>query len=299
MLKFEAAIMLGMGYDSAEMSNFKTSVSVPATPTVPAMTVSYGFGKTNAERFDRGVGDGLFSVAGIKGTADKFGAFAADRIGMSKIDMRQPAMQLLEGKPPSAALLDGLAIGRIEYVGMSMTPTGGSTMPLGTFSVSKIGFSHGVPISGEIAYDGLRLSRGQIPLPQLVGAYQLLGIDTATLSLGIAYSWDLDAKRLSFRDVALKIDELGALDLSLDASDVSADDFMQMKARLAHAKLRYADGSLAERALRAYARQTGTNPPALREQLIGAVQQQSAAFADSPAITAAPKAIAAFIAHPN
>jgi hypothetical protein len=290
--------MLGTGYDRAEMSNFRTSVSVPATPTVPAMTVSYSFGKTNAGPFDRGVGDGLFSVEGITGTADKFGAFAADRISTSEIDMRQPAMQLLEGKPPSAAMLDGLAIGRIEYVGMSMTPTGGSTIPLGTLSLSKIGFSHGVPVSAELAYGGLRLSSTQIPVPQLVEAYKLLGIDSATLGFGIVYSWDLDKKRLSLSDVALKIDELGALNLSLDASDVSPDDIVQMKARLAHAKLRYVDASLAERGLKA-ATAPGADPAATRAQLIGTVQQQGAAFADSPAITAAVKAIVAFIADPK
>jgi hypothetical protein len=298
MLKLEAAMMLGIGYDRYEASNLKVVADVPATPTTPATTVSYVFAKMSAGRFERGSGEGL-AGEGISATANELGTFQAERVSMSGIDVRQPFSQLLDNQPPALAMLDGLAIGRLEYGGMSAKLPNGTTIPLGTFTMSKIGFSRGMPVSAELAYSGLRLSSGQIPLPDVMQAYQQLGIDTATLSLGVAYSWDLDKKVMSLRDVSLKIDELGALTLSVDASDVAPDDIAQMKARLAHAKLQYADASLAERALRVYAQQTGSDPAALREQFIAMVQQQGADLGDSPAIVAAVKAIVAFLGAPK
>src|SRR5262249_47589885 len=96
-----------------------------------------------------------------------------------------------------------------------------------------------------------------------------------------------------------KVDELGALALSLDAANLTPATAAAMQGKLAHAKLSYADASLAERVLRAGATQMGTDPAALRAQLIDTVQQQAAALGPSPAIAEASKAIVTFLGAPK
>ncbi|MGH6797331.1 MAG: hypothetical protein ACREDI_02970, partial [Roseiarcus sp.] len=94
-------------------------------------------------------------------------------------------------------------------------------------------------------------------------------------------------------------DELGALTLSVDVSDMAPGVDWQNQAHLAHLLLRYDDASLADRALRAGAAQKGADPAAFRQQLIALAQQQALALGNGPAIAAAVKAVIAFLDTPH
>ena len=67
---------------------------------------------------------------------------------------------------------------------MAFKPAAGAAIPLGTIAVSKLGFAHGLPVSGELAYSGLHMTSEQIPHPQVAATLKQLGLDAATLSLG-------------------------------------------------------------------------------------------------------------------
>ena len=218
-------------------------------------------------------------------------------MSLTGIDARGPLGQIIAGEALAATMLDGLAIGRIEYGGLTLK-LANTPMPiaLGSIALSDLAFSHGMPVSGRFAWDGVRLSRTLVPNHVFAGMLDQMGIDTLTLSLGASYRWDLDQKRIAIRDTSLKIDELGTLDLASDLSDV---EFAQGQPLLAHALLHYHDATLTERAFRLAAAQHGTDPAAYRQQLIASIRQEGAGFGDNPAMAAIYEAAVAFLTTPG
>jgi hypothetical protein len=69
--------------------------------------------------------------------------------------------------------------------------------------------------------------------------------------------------------------------------------------QLAHAIVRYDDGSAIERALKIVATENQADPAAFRQQVIDMVEAQAQAMGDSPEISAAAKALVAFLQAPK
>jgi hypothetical protein len=298
LLRLEASILLGIGYDAYNADAMQVTAKVPATPQMPATDVTYSIAKLAGSGYDRGTrGDG--QIDGITVQAAPLGTITVDRASVAYMKFQQPLAQLLAGDPLTPEMLDGLAIGRIEYSGMQVKTPDGKQVPVGTFSLSKIGFSHGVPTSGDLSYAGLKLSKSLMPDARAQDAFDKLGIDTMTLSLGFSYQWDVEQKRLAVRNVALKIDELGAVNFSADLGDMSPGAGWETRGSLAHAVLRYDDASLADLALKAAAVQTNTDATALRQQVIAIVDMRAAAFGNSPAIAAVANAVKTFLGAPH
>jgi hypothetical protein len=298
LLRLEAAIMLGIGYDGYTAENIQASGKMPATPQMPATDVTYTVRKLSGTGFDHGSwsgggGEG-FTVQGAP-----FGTITIDHVTMGAMSIQKPLTQLLSGETPALGMLDGLALGQIEYAGTKVQMPDGKEIPVGTLSISKIGFSQGVPISGELAYGGLKISKALLPDARAQDAFDKLGLDTLTLSLGFSYQWDLNQKRMTVRNVAVKVDELGAVNLSADLGDVSPGPDWQTRGSLTHALLRYDDASLADRAFKAAALQANTDPAALRQQVAMMVDMRAATLGDSPAIAAAVAAVKTFLAEPH
>jgi hypothetical protein len=298
LIRFEAAIMLGIGYDAYTAENLQATGKMPATPTTPETEVTYSLRKLSGAGFDRGA----FAGGGGEGfilQGAPFGTISVERVTMGAIGAQKPLTQLLSGEAPAQEMLDGITIGQIDYAGIKVQTPDGKEIPVGTVSISKIGFSHGVPISGELNYGGLKLSKALMPDPRAQEAFDKLGLETLSLSFGFSYQWDLDQKRIAIRNVVLKIDELGALNLSAELADMTPGEGWQARGSFTHAVLRYDDASLAERALKAAAEQANTDPAALRQQLIAMVDMRGAALGDSPQLAAAAKAVAAFVGAPH
>ena len=298
LLRFEASILLGIGYDGYAAEDLRMTAQMPATAQTPARDVTYSFHRLSGTGYDRGLrGDAQAEGAIIE--TPPMGTLTIERVSMADMKFQQPLTQLLAGDPLVPEMLDGLAIGRVEYVGMHVKTPDGKEVPAGTFSISKIGFSHGVPISGELSYAGLKLSKALMPDARGQEAFDKLGLDTLTLSLAISYQWDLEQKRITVRTVAFKIDELGALTLSAELADMTPGEGWQTRGSLFHALLRYDDASLAERAFKAAALQTNTDPAALRQQVIAMVDMRAATLGDSPAIAAVIAAVKTFLGEPH
>jgi hypothetical protein len=196
--------------------------------------------------------------------------------------------------------LDGLTIGKIDYDGMIGRLPTGVPVTLGKLSLANIAFAGGVPVSGSLTYGGLRLRRAQMPSAKALEIFDKLGLDTVTLSLGFTFQWNIEQKRMILRDLVLKADELGSVTLSVDLAGMGADaGAWQNEAKFSRATLRYDDASLMERALRAGAAQGGVDVAAFRQQLISTVGAKIPALGDSPAISAAAKALVTFLASPH
>ncbi len=298
LIRFEASILLGIGYDTYAAENLQVMATMPATPQMPATDVTYTIKKFGGSGFDRGTrGDVQTEGATIK--AAPMVTVTVERASMAGFDVQKPLTQLLSGETPALEMLDGLKIGDIKYDGMRVQTPDGKEVPVGTLAISKIGFSHGVPISGTLSYAGLKISKSILPDPRAQDALDKLGLDTLTLSLGFTYQWDLDQKRMTVRDVAVKIDELGALNLTAELADMTPGEGWQTRGSFAHALLRYDDASLTDRAFKAFALQTNADPAALRKQIAAIIDMRAASLGNTPAITAVADAVKAFLGQPH
>jgi len=298
LLRFEASILLGIGYDAYAVDDTQVALKLPATPQMQATDVTYNVRKFSGSGYDRGSrADAQAEDATIQ--AAPLGTITLERVSMADMKFQEPLSHILAGDPLTPAMLDGLGIGRIEYAGMRVKRPDGKEIPVGTFSLSKIGFSNGVPISGELSYAGLKLSKALLPDPRAQDAFDKLGIDTLTLSLAASYQWDLDQQRIVVRNVVLKIDELGALTLSADLAGMRPGMDVLYQGSLAHALLRYDDASLADRVLKAAASQTGTDAAAFRQQVMAMVDMRATALGNAPAIAAIADAVKTFLGEPH
>jgi len=271
---------------------------VPATPQMPATDVTYSIHKLGGSGYDRGNRYDI-QVDGITVEAAPMGTITAEHASMADTTFQQPLTHILAGDPLAPEMLDGIAVGKIEYAGMKVKTADGKEIPVGTFSMSKIGFSKGVPVSGELSYAGLKLSKALIPDPRVKDAFEKLGLDTLTLSLGGSYEWNLEKKQITVRNVALKVDELGAVNFSADLAEMAPGPDWQAHGSLAHAVLRYDDASLADRAFKAASLQINVDPAALRQQVAMMVDIRAAALGDSPAIAAVANAVKTFLGAPH
>jgi hypothetical protein len=298
LLRFEASMMLGLGYDSYAAEDMQVSTTLPATAQMPATAVSYSIRKFSGSGFDRGSrGAGQLEGATIK--AAPLGTITIERASIAGIEVQKPLTLLLSGAAPAPEMLDGLAIGDIKYDGMKLQTPDGKDVPVGTLEISKINFAKGVPVSGELAYAGLKLSKSLMPDPRAQAAFDQLGIDTMTLSLSLSYQWDVDQKHMALSNVSLKIDELGSLNLSTDLANMQPGADLEKQGSLSHALLRYDDASLLDRGLKAFALMSNADPAAIRQQVAAMVDMRATALGDAPAIKAAADAVKAFLADPH
>jgi hypothetical protein len=298
LLKLEAAALLGMGYDHHAVEKIAVTVRLPAMAGLPAYEATHRFGKLEGGPFDRGTYAAGEAIE-LSIPSGPIGSMTIGRIAMASLDVRKPLTKLLAGDTVTAALLDSLALGRIEYDGMAFQPTSGPKVDIGNIAITDVAFSGSSLKSGKFDWHGLRINRAQMPNPQAAMPFSLLDLETMTMSIAAEFGWDSEHKRLAVKSGAFKIDELGTLRFSLDLAGASLPGRSQVDLFLTHAALRFEDASLVERAMRAAATQHGADPQAYRQQLIAALQQEAAAQNESPALAADTLAFAEFLATPR
>lgn len=297
LLRLDAAFILGIGYDSYEAKDLTATVNLPPAEGMPAK-ISYVVASAGAKGIDRG--------NFVSGTADNItfdGAPAASgkiaHVGISGIETRTTFTKLLTSPTIDPSVIDGLALGKLEYTGMSVTVPEKPPVTLGSISISNWAFAHGLPVSGEFAVTGLKVTKAQVTDPQALDAFNKLGLDTLTLSVGAGYKWDVDKKTAALKEVSFKVDELGALILSADLGGIEAADTVDKTGLLSHAVLRYNDASLTGRALKMGAAQSGADADTFLKQVKAIVQVQGMALGNSAGIKAATNAVNSFVADPH
>jgi hypothetical protein len=292
-LKAEAAIILGVAYDAYEMGPIK------GTEKLPQVDVAFEARKMSGNGVDRGVISGA-NAEGIMVTGNSFGAFSADRVSVSATDVREPLTRLLNGEPPSQAMLNGMKIGKIEYTGMTGQPPGQAATHIGDLSVGPVTFAQGMPVSGSMAWHDFVVTQSQMPDARSRDVFDRLGVDKLTISFAVAYDLDAATRRATLHDTVLKINELGTLTAAAELTDAGNSAAALAQAKLAHAKLRFEDASFVDRALRIGAQQSGLDPAAFRGQIAAMAVQRSAALGGgNPAILAAGRSVSDFVTTPH
>jgi hypothetical protein len=293
LLRAESAAILGFGYDSYE------AVSLKATETLPGVDLAFDVGKIAGNGFDRGVIQGGTAET-ITITGPKIGAFSVDRVVIGPTDIREPLTRIVNGEAPSPAMLNGIHFGRVEYNGITAQPPDMAATRMGAFSLGPIAFEQGIPVSGELAWTDISVSRNQMPDAESQEAFDKLGLATITVSFAVKYDWDVARQHASVHDTMLKVNELGTVTLASDLTNLVPNVAAISLGQLAHARIRFEDASLVERLLRVGAAQSGIDPAAYRAQIASAAQQQSIAIGGgNPVILAAGRSAADFINSPH
>jgi hypothetical protein len=289
LLRAEAAAILGVAYDAYEAG------PVQATETLPGAGIAFEVKKLTGSGFDRGVIKGG-TAEGLTVKGPTLGAFSVDRLAVGATDIREPLTRIINGEPPSPAMLNGSHFGRVEYTGIIAQPPRMAATQVGAFSLGPVGFARGMPVSGELAWSDIRISRSQMPDDQSRDAFDKLGLDAITISFAAAYDWNVANQQASLHDTMLKVNELGTLTIKADVTNLAPDVAAFGLARLAHARLRFEDASLVERLLRIGAARTGTDPAAFRAQIAAMARQQSVAMGGgNPMVVAAGQSAADFV----
>jgi hypothetical protein len=296
-LRAEAAIVMGVGYDGYDAGSTKV------TQTLPNADIQYDIRKVTGDSFDRGTIKGG-SGEGITFRGSRFGTVSIDRVAIGPTDIREPMTRLVNGEALSAALLNGIQIGRIDYSGITAQLPNGASTHIGGLSLGPVAFASGMPVSGKLGWTDVSVARDQLSDPRADEIFDKLGLQTMTLSFAFAYDWDTAQQRVSLHDTMLQVNELGTLTIAADLTNAIPNPVGLSQIRLAHARLRFDDASLVNRVLRAGAGQSGsdpgTDPAAYRQQIVNMVRQQGhTQGVVSPAWTAACNAAGDFIASPH
>ncbi len=298
LLRWAAALGLSLAYDRFTEEN----AALTAKMTVPQSTAPVEMSEKLHLASSAGAERGLFGEGTLEGYEVRNGLGLGARVehaAISGMDLRKPFTALVTQSTLTPDMLDGLAIERLAYEGVTLAWSGKPPLTIGKVSLAKALFAGGVMVAGEFGVSDIGLSRAQLPMPQAQDAFERLGLDRIDLSLALAYRWDREQKRLAVPDFTLKLEELGTLDLSLDLDDVAPGVAAALQARLGHAVLAYSDHSLAERLLRSGAAAAQSEPTAYRESLVALIEERAADFPDNPALQAAAKATIAFLREPK
>ena len=194
-------------------------------------------------------------------------------------------------------MLDKITVGRLEYSGISVHPRGEAVIHVAGFTVGPVKFARGMPVSGELGWTDVTVSKLELPDPRAWQALSELGVETMTISFAMAYDWDVAHQHLAVHDTMLKVNELGTLTLSGDLTNITPGGATMDDASLAHATLRFQDASLTERLVQMAATHAGTDPVAFRALIVKTLRQQS--LAGHAEMAAAARAVADFITSPQ
>jgi hypothetical protein len=298
-LRFEAAMGLGVSYDTYGAKDLSGSVVVTDADGKPE-TVTYSVASLTGTNVGRGkaiTGDGENITFDAGGKAS--GKVA--HVGLSGLDVQGMLSKALSTTSFDPAIFDGLTVAKIDYSGVTVTvPQQKQPVTLGSITLSGLTVAHGLPVSGELAVTGIKVTKDEMTEEAAIDAFTKLGLDAATVSFGAGYQWDVDKKTANLREVSFKVDELGTITLSADLAGIEKGETIAETAMLNHAVLRYSDASLTGRALKMGAAQMGAaDPDAFLKQVKAIIQVQGMALGNSAGIKAATAAIASFIGDPH
>lgn len=291
-LRYIACYVLGIGADSLQAADLGVATAAP-TQTMVAIAA------LDVAHLDRGI----LGTAGVTGLSAKQPGqedVAIDRLAVTALDLRGVLTGALTDADFDPQHVSGAALGRVEAKGIRAGTQAGAPATLARIDLADLNIVHGLVASGKVAVDGVKLAKAQLPDQTLRDAFDRLGLDGATLSVGAGYRWNQDKKTASLSGVTVKIDELAELTLSADFGDLDISDAAEQNATLIHAQLRYVDASLAGRALKAGADDNDLAPGQFAVQIAGFVQAEAAQLlGDSPEVGAAVLAVTNFLTDPH
>jgi hypothetical protein len=296
-IQAESAIAGSFGFDGEEVDSMAATIAMPATPQMVETTIVYSIdkavgGRTDFGRFASSEADGLKIDSPLV-------HLDVRKLSFTDVNFRPFLTKAIAGAPLDPHTFDGVSLGALDYDGLVITGPKTPPITLDSVALRNLVFDHGMMMSGSFSLAGLKLDKAEMPAPQAAQAFDLLGLQTMTVSAGADYHWDAARQQADLNAVRLKVDELGALDLSTTL-DIAKGGTWATDAGFTHATLHYVDASLADRALKAFAAQHNVPVEAMRGQLVQMMQQRGAiAQFESPAVANAWTAAATFVSQPR
>lgn len=297
LVRIEAALVLGSGYEGFTIQDASFSFHQPAAGTVAAHTVSVSIQNAGAKIFDRGEG-GDIVMGGLAEDVGRDLKVTVEHVSQTGLSARAPLMRVIDGGPLAMATLDGAVLKRMQFDGMITTGPKGGPVKLQSVNFSDLAFDRGFLKSGSFAVSSLALSSAGMPDAQSRQLFRQLGIATMTISLGASYHWDADKRAATVREAALKVDELGALMVSADLANVGPGA-EPAQPTLAGGSVRYADASLIDRLLSGGGKRSPAEAATVRRLFAAGLTQQIAHLGLGSKVGASAKAIADFAAKPQ
>ncbi len=298
-LKTYAALYLGFGYGPFAIDGVAvTAVTYPGQPTgtaAGAQTMAMQVDRLSGEGFDRGVFRPMY-MSGLRQTIDGQVDCRVSGIEMPESSVRGAAERLLVGEPLVRAMLDDIVIGGFEMQDIACTSADSGDVTIDGIAFGGVAFTDGLPTSGEVSLRQLSLAAAVFEGEDPEDALTALGLDRITVSVGVAYAWDMAAGRIALQRVRLAIDELGALEASATLADVPRELEEVAAVTLAGGRIRFTDASLVDRAFAAAAAQEGSEPEAVREQVLTELAPMLLAEGIPPEIV---EALATFTREPK
>lgn len=296
-LSFYSAVYLGIGYDRWAIDNVTFEGNMAAMDASGPIAIKGGFRRMSGDGLARAVmqpmtvEDYSFQMTppGHHCTVAKFDS--------SRWDFSKPAEQILSGKPLAQSMLDSIEYGDMEVLGLDCTIPEAGPIHLDRFALASFEVQGGVPVVGEIAVEGFKISKKMLAATGPDNPLLALGLDQATLSTGTAFTFEANGGVLELTDTRFGIDELGKIAIDAKLTDVPEDpENLPFEAKFVGGSIRYTDASLVERALALAADQEGTTPEAYLEQLTTAVPEQANAMGLPPNLA---EAVVTFLKSPS
>jgi len=298
-IRVEAALFLGMGYDGVDGNGLEVTATLPEGPAPQIGSLHATMAKFHAGPLDRAVG-GANTVENLVEDLGPAGKISANHASVGEMKLRDPATRMLNGDPLSMAMLDGASIGPIEFSGLSITVPTGGTAHLDKIALSETAFDHGFLKSFGFSVAGFKQSVADMD-PQAREALQKFRLKTITANLGLAYQWDADKKTVSLHDVAFSIAELGSVQFNADLVNVDPAAGLAGMPGLSKATLRYQDATLINRLLAAGSDEKlkAADLTQMREAYAANLLATLGPLASDPKLAGSVKAIAQFAKSPR
>jgi hypothetical protein len=299
LLRLTAAWWLAHGYDRITEKDLAVTITMSMPQRALPVTMSEKIHLAEASGAERGViaeasGEGyeVHESPGID--------FSIAHMKIRGIDVRKPLTTVLTQSSLTKAAFDGLSVGSMVEDGIKISFGAAGPFTIGEVSVTGVVFSGPFPIAMNYGVSGIEITRAAFPTAQGKATLERLGLDRLGIGGQLDYHWDLARQTLAVSPFALKFDQLGSFDLSVDLDDIAPGaPTAALRARLRHAVLRYTDHSLVGRLIRAGAAQAQMDPDAYRRKLIETVEARVAPFPDSAPLQAAARQIMTFLGDPK
>lgn len=303
LLRFAAAAALALEYDTAVETGLHDEITIPATADQPAQQRSVTLGRVETAGGVHGAAVGPVHYRDI---GEGFGG--ASQVTIASLDaggfdFHDAAERLVGGAPLSADLVNGIRIGDLVVAGVTGRVPSAGDFTIARIVIDGIGFGNGVLESAHAGIEQLHLGDAILArTPSAAAALRSLDLRGLTISAAIGYRWDIARQAITLDRTALRIDELGSLDVDARVDAVSPTQSLQElrdAAVVTQATLRYRDASFAGRLIAAGAAQAQIDPPAMRQRLIDIVQERAANLGSGPAVASLVGALADFIRAPG
>lgn len=292
-IREQLPISAALLYESGTVEGVEASLVLPAVGAQPGGPARYALCRIDIAGADRGR-VATMSLDGLEATTPQ-GAMGVERAAIADFDFVKPLGRLLSPEPASWSMLDGLAIGKLDYRGLRVRPAVGKPVGFDGFAIGALRFQGAVPVSAAFTLEGLEVPLDQVPGPS--GTLRKLGLAAIRLSFAIGYEWDLDQRRLAVREASLGLADLGTLRLTASVAGLAPVASWQAGAQLAHATLTYSDASLVERAFALAP--AGRGAAGSRESAIAGLRQMAAGLRNDPAAASSLNAVADFLVAPR